>query len=139
MLHLQNVVQNSHNRMDCDSLSISVAPSFIGDLDPYLKKMYKIEQENITRSNSEISGKNNSHQKIQKSPTLNDCLRRAYSCQANLHKEQEIFFLKSAFFGYVIFRDFTFLCFLLKAMLLLDKQFYDSLLPSSKNLYNLLT
>ena len=28
---------------------------------------------------------------------------------------------------------------LLKAMLLLDKQFYDSLLPSSKNLYNLLT
>ena len=90
MLHLQNVVQNSHNRMDCDSLSISVAPSFIGDLDPYLKKMYKIEQENITRSNSakssEVSGSKN-HQKIQKSPTLNDCLRRAYSCQANLHKE----------------------------------------------------
>lgn len=106
MLHLQNVVQNSHNRMDCDSLSISVAPSFIGDLDPYLKKMYKLEQENNSRSNS-AAGK----QKLQKSPTLNDCLRRAYSCQANL----------------------------LKAMLLLDKQFYDSLLPSSKNLYNLLT
>lgn len=107
MLHLQNVVQNSHNRMDCDSLSISVAPSFIGDLDPYLKKMYKIEQENSHSRSNSGAGKN----KIHKSPTLNDCLRRAYSCQANL----------------------------LKAMLLLDRQFYNDLLPSSKNLYNLLT
>ena len=104
MLHLQNVVQNSHNRMDCDSLSISVAPSFIGDLDPYLKKMYKIEQARGDRENNSRSNSGQNKSKVQKSPTLNDCLRRAYSCQANL----------------------------LKAMLLLDKQFYRALISHWK-------
>jgi hypothetical protein len=100
--------------MDSDSLSISVAPSLIGDLDPYLKTMYQIEQENNLKVTSTSAGGGAQQRqiaKLQHRPSLNDCLRRAYSCQSNL----------------------------LKALLLIERNFYDSLLPRSKNLYNLLT
>jgi len=71
ILHFQHVVTNTKNRMDGDNLSISIAPSIIGDLDPYLLDMYK-KRYRMHDNNPMLA--------------LSDCLKRAYSCQSSILK-----------------------------------------------------
>lgn len=72
ILHFQHVVHNTKNKMNDDSLSISVAPSIIGDLDPYLLDMYKKRYRMQNHENPLLA--------------LSDCLKRAYSCQSSILK-----------------------------------------------------
>ena len=110
MLHFQKVLSNHNNKMDLTSLSISVAPSIIGDLDPYLKELYTKQQEKIQFLYQSSLGRGNSNNsKISKEKlaslkydvSLSECLKRACTCQSSL----------------------------LKALLLLNPEFYLSLMP----------